>query len=64
MVAYLILDLLDVVRRHVAIASNVCEIRSKASVGLLETLVASLDSQLFLHIEFEPGLVEPVVFIH
>jgi hypothetical protein len=37
-------SLLHVVLRHVAIASNVCEVRSKASIGLSETLLACLDS--------------------
>jgi hypothetical protein len=47
MVVHLILELLHVaLRRYLAIASSVSAVWSKASVGLFETLVARLDTQL------------------
>jgi hypothetical protein len=62
-VVHLILKLLHMARRYLAIASNVSEVRSKASVGLFETLVARLDTQLLLYVELVPVVVDPVVFV-
>jgi hypothetical protein len=63
MVVHLILELLHVARRYLAIAGNVSEVRSKAFVGLFETLVARLDNQLLLYVKFVPVVVHPFVFV-
>jgi hypothetical protein len=64
MVVHLILELLHVAWRYLAIVGNVSEVRSKASVGLFETLVARLDTQLLLYVKFVPMVVlDPVVFV-
>ena len=62
MVVHLILELLHVVRRYLAIAGNVSEVWSKASVGLFETLVARFDSQFCLNTKFSPAVVDSIVF--
>jgi hypothetical protein len=49
--------------RFLAIAGNVSEVRSKASVRLFETLVARLDTQLLLYVKFLPLVVDPVVLV-
>jgi hypothetical protein len=41
----------------------VSEVRSKASVGLFETLVARFGTQLLLFVKFVPVVVDPVVFV-
>jgi hypothetical protein len=64
MVVHLILELLHVaLRRYLAIASSVSAVWSKASVGLFETLVARMNTQLLFYVEFVPVVVDPVVFV-
>jgi hypothetical protein len=63
LVVSLTLDRLHILWRHVAIVSNVSEVRPKASVGFSATLVARFDSQLFLKTKFNHVVVDSTVFV-